>query len=70
MPSSNDYKGGFAVGLIKKDMVLALNAAKGANADTTLLEKSLAYYKALEDGGEGHKDFGYAFQYIMKNKKI
>ena len=70
VPSSNDYKGGFAVGLIKKDMVLALSAAKGAHADTTLLEESLAYYKTLEDAGQGGKDFGYVFQYIMKNKTI
>ena len=69
VPSSNDYKGGFAVGLIKKDMALALNVAKKANADTSLLEESLAYYKNLEDGGQGTKDFGYVFQYIMNNKK-
>ena len=69
VPSSNDYKGGFAVGLIKKDMVLALNAARTADADTSLLEESLDYYKTLEDGGRGTKDFGYVFQYIMNNKK-
>ena len=70
VPSSNGYEGGFAVGLIKKDMVLALDAAKGAQADTTMLEESLEYYETLEKKGKGKKDFGYVFQYIMKNKTI
>ena len=70
VPSSNDYKGGFAVGLIKKDMALALEAAKVGDARTDMLEKSLDYYQKLEDGGMGKKDFGYVFQYIMNNKKI
>jgi len=70
VPASNDYKGGFAVGLIKKDMGLALQAAKTANADTSLLEQSMDYYQTLEDAGEGKKDFGYVFQYIMNNKQI
>ena len=51
-------------------MILALSAAKSANADTSLLEESLEYYKTLEEGGQGTKDFGYVFQYIMKNKTI
>ena len=70
VPASNNYEGGFAVGLIKKDMNLALNAAKSCNADTSLLEQSMDYYQALEDAGEGKKDFGYVFQYIMNNKEI
>ena len=68
VPSSNDYKGGFAVGLIAKDMRLAKAAADTANARTDMLAKSLDYYQQLEDGGKGGKDFGYVFQYIMNNK--
>jgi len=70
VPAANNYEGGFAVGLIKKDMVLALEAAHSAKADTTLLEKSLDYYVDLEKKGKGSKDFGYVYQYIMKNKNI
>lgn len=58
------------MGLIKKDMALALEAAKVGDARTDMLEKSLDYYQKLEDGGMGKKDFGYVFQYIMNNKKI
>jgi len=70
VPAANNYEGGFAVGLIKKDMVLALEAAHGVKAETDMLEKSLKYYLDLEKAGQGKKDFGYVFQYIMKNKNI
>ena len=70
VPSSKNYEGGFAVGLIKKDMVLALEAAASVDAKTDMLEKSLQYYVDLEKKGMGKKDFGYVFQYIMKNKNI
>jgi len=69
-PSSHDYNGGFAVGLIKKDMNLAKGAAKKVQADTSMLESAMDYYQQLEDKGKGGKDFGYVFQYIMKNKNL
>jgi len=70
VPSSNDYKGGFAAGLIAKDMRLAKAAAEGVDARTDMLAKSLEYYQTLEDNNLGGKDFGYVFQYIMNNKKL
>lgn len=70
VPASNNYEGGFGVSLIKKDMVLALEAAHKADARTDMLEKSLDYYLELEKLGKGKKDFGIVFQYIMKNKNI
>ncbi len=70
VPSSKNYEGGFAVGLVKKDMVLALEAASSVSAQTDMLEKSLQYYIDLEKKGCGKKDFGYVFQYIMKNKNL
>ena len=70
VPSANNYEGGFAVGLIKKDMVLALEAAHNAGAETDMLEKSLDYYVQLEKKGMGKKDFGYVYQYLMKNKHV
>ena len=70
VPSSKNYEGGFAVGLIKKDMILARDAAKEKDARTDLLEESLSYYTDLEKAGLGKKDFGYVYQYIMKNKKL
>ena len=70
VPAGNDYAGGFAVSLIKKDMLLAKKAAETVGADTTMIETSHEYYKHLEENNLGKKDFGYVFQYIMNNKKI
>ena len=69
-PASRNYEGGFQVGLIKKDLALALEAARHGNASTELTEKAIDYYRDLEKKGYGTKDFGFVFQYIMKNKKM
>ena len=68
-PSSNNYQGGFQVGLIRKDLALALECAKSVDAKTDFGEKALDTYVHLEKGGHGGKDFGYVFQYIMGNHK-
>jgi len=70
VPAQNNYEGGFGVSLIKKDMVLALEAAHSADARTDMLEHALDYYLDLEKKGKGKKDFGIVYQYIMKNKNI
>ena len=69
-PACRNYENGFAVSLIKKDMVLALEAAHSVKAETDMLEKSLQYYVDLEKAGLGRKDLGYVYQYLMKNKTI
>lgn len=51
-------------------MILALESAHEVDAKTDMLEKSLAYYVDLERKGKGTKDFGIAYQYIMKNYDI
>lgn len=66
-PSSRNYENGFASSLIKKDMVLALEAAHGVGAQTEMLEKSMDYYLQMEKKGYGRKDFGMVYQYIYKN---
>ena len=70
VPASRQYENGFAVQLIKKDMILALECAHEVNAKTDMLEKSLDYYKILDRKGKGTKDFGIVYQYIMKNYDI
>jgi 3-hydroxyisobutyrate dehydrogenase len=69
-PACRNYEDGFAVSLIKKDMVLALEAAHSVKAETDMLEKSLQYYVDLEKAGLGRKALGYVYQYLMKNKAI
>ena len=70
VPASRQYENGFAVSLIKKDMILAMESAHEVDAKTDMLEKSLSYYVDLERKGKGTKDFGIAYQYIMKNYEI
>lgn len=70
VPSSRQYEGGFQVSLIKKDLALALEAASNAKADASMTEFAIDYYRELEKKGFGNKDFGYVFQYIMKNKTV
>lgn len=60
-PASRNYEGGFQVGLIKKDLALALEAARHGNASTELTEKAIDYYRELEKKGYGNKDFGFVF---------
>ncbi len=69
-PANRNYEGGFQVGLIKKDLALALEAAKHGDATTDFTQLAIDYYRDLEKKGMGNKDFGYVFQYIMKNKKV
>ena len=51
-------------------MALAQEIAAEVEADVDFGQKALDYFEILEKNGHGSKDFGYVFQYIMKNKKI
>ena len=46
-PADNDYQGGFAVGLMLKDLRLAIEAAHGAGAKVELGEHARAIYEAF-----------------------
>lgn len=69
-PASRNYEGGFQTGLIRKDMTLALELAEKVDANVDFANESMKYYLDLEKKGHSVKDFGYVFQYIMKNKKL
>ena len=69
-PASKNYEGGFQVGLIRKDLALALECADKVGAKLEFCEEAMDYYRHLEKKGHGGKDFGYVFQYIMKDLKI
>jgi len=47
--------------LIKKDLALALEAARHGKASTEMTEKAIDYYVDLEKKGYGQKDFGFVF---------
>ena len=64
-PSSREYTGGFGVGLMKKDLRLAVAAAKEAGARLELAEKATEVYDETEKEFKG-KDFSVVYQYLIK----
>jgi 3-hydroxyisobutyrate dehydrogenase len=46
-PADNDYQGGFAAGLMLKDLKLAMEAAAGAGAKVELGDHARAIYEAF-----------------------
>lgn len=56
-PSNRDYKPGFAVAMMLKDLHLAADAAKAAGAEIKLGELAEAVYQNLSDRGHDGLDF-------------
>ena len=64
-PASRDYKGGFAVGLMKKDLNLAIAAAREANARLELHESAREVYEAVDhDERCKGRDFSVVYRYL------
>jgi 3-hydroxyisobutyrate dehydrogenase len=56
-PADRNYEGGFAAGLMLKDMRLALDAAGSAGMAVPVASVAAERYQALADDGQGSKDF-------------
>ena len=56
-PADNDYQGGFAVGLMLKDLKLATEAAALAGASVPMGNAAEALYQMLVNKGEAGRDF-------------
>jgi 3-hydroxyisobutyrate dehydrogenase len=57
-PSDNDYQPGFAADLMLKDLRLAQEAAKSADADTPLGEAAMKLYAQFVEDEDGQgRDF-------------
>ena len=63
-PSNRDYTGGFAAALMLKDLNLAQDAAESVGAATPLGAHAARLYQALNDAGEGGRDFSVAFRWL------
>jgi 3-hydroxyisobutyrate dehydrogenase len=70
VPSSKEYEGGFAVELIRKDLGLAMDAAKSVGADMDFTERSFNVYADIEKAGFARKDFSFVYQYLMNNREM
>ena len=64
-PASRDYSGGFGIGLMKKDLGLAIKAAAEAGAKLELAEKANEVY---EEAGKREdckgRDFSVVYRYL------
>ena len=64
-PASRDYDGGFGVKLMKKDLKLAILAAKEAGARLELHERAYEVYEAVEQHPAcKDKDFSSVYRYL------
>lgn len=65
-PADNDYQGGFATALMLKDMRLALEAARQADASVPMGVRAEQLYSALADAGYGAHDFSVLLKHLPK----
>lgn len=56
-PADNGYQGGFATGLMLKDLKLATQAAASVGASVPMGNAAEALYQMLANKGEGQRDF-------------
>ncbi|KAI4165455.1 MAG: hypothetical protein LQ342_000864 [Letrouitia transgressa] len=62
-PAERDFNGGFAVGLMKKDLKLAMKAAAESGAQLELAQKAKEVYDAVGASDE-MKDFSVVYQWL------
>src|ERR1700744_572577 len=65
-PANNDYKPGFAAGLMLKDLRLAKEAAETAGAETALGRMAEAIYSRFDQAGHAGLDFSAIIQAIRE----
>lgn len=64
-PAGRDYRGGFGIALMKKDLRLAMVAAQEAGARMELADKALAVYaEAAEREDCKGRDFSVVYRYL------
>jgi 3-hydroxyisobutyrate dehydrogenase len=63
-PSNRDYAGGFMAALMLKDLTLAKAAAESVDAATPLGAHAQRLYQAVNDAGEGARDFSVVFRWL------
>lgn len=64
-PAERSYEGGFAVGLMRKDLRLAVEAARKVDARLELAGKAGEVYDALE-AQEAGKDFSVVYKWLAR----
>jgi 3-hydroxyisobutyrate dehydrogenase len=67
-PANNDYKPGFAAGLMLKDLGLAQEAAQTSGATTPLGEHARAIYERFAGAGNEGVDFSGIVRYLREGR--
>ncbi len=67
-PANNDYKPGFAAGLMLKDLGLAQEASQTSGATTPLGEHARAIYERFAQGGNEGVDFSGIVRYLREGR--
>ena len=65
-PANRDWQPGFAAALMSKDLSLAQAAAKATGAATPLGEHAARIYAEMVEGGDGDRDFSYAYRWLSE----
>jgi len=65
-PASNNYKPGFMVDLMAKDLGLAMEAAQQSNSSTPMGSMAKNLYTMLQHQGAGSEDFSAIFKLFSK----
>lgn len=66
-PAGRGYEGGFGIGLMRKDLGLAVMAAEGAGARLELAEKVGDVYERVEER-EGPRDFSVVYKWLNEKE--
>ncbi len=67
VPSSNDYKGGFMVDLMAKDLGLAMDTASSSQSNVPLGRLSQSLYQLMQNQEMGNLDFSSIFKLFNKD---
>ena len=68
IPPSNNYEGGFACGLMTKDLSLAQNASVESQSPTILGSTAFNLYKQMSNQGFSKKDMAYIYEYLQSKQ--
>jgi 3-hydroxyisobutyrate dehydrogenase len=69
VPSSNDYKPGFMVDLMVKDLGLACEVADSAGVDNQMGRLANAAYLAHQADSNGPRDFSSILEWVKAHSK-
>lgn len=64
-PANRDWQPGFAAALMLKDLSLARAAAEATGASTPLGTAAAGLYGQMVEGGDGARDFSYAYRWLQ-----